>query len=123
MPINSRAKGARFERKFRDELREVGFCAYRGQQFSGLKGNADVVCENLPTIHWEVKGTEAKCFLDWLSQAERDASGGGILPHKTPVVAHKRKGRDWIAILPLKDLLEIIRRSDLVKPTTEMRQQ
>ena len=45
--MNSRAKGARGERLWRDELRAQGFTARRGQQFSGSPDSPDVVCEEL----------------------------------------------------------------------------
>ena len=55
--MNSRAKGARGERMWRDELRSAfgDSGIRRGQQFSGLGDSPDVVCPCLPDIHWEVK--------------------------------------------------------------------
>ena len=110
--LNSKQKGNRGERSCRDIWREAGFLkARRTQQYAGNTGDAsDVTIPEVPSIHQEVKNTEAKNFLDWMDQAERDAA-----PHKKiPVVAHKRAGRPWIAILPLENLITIIRRSDLV---------
>ncbi len=48
--VNSRQKGARGERQWRDELRAHGFQARRGQQFSGPPESPDVVCDSLPWI-------------------------------------------------------------------------
>ena len=45
--INSRQKGARGERQWRDELRANGYVARRGQQFSGSADSPDVVCNDL----------------------------------------------------------------------------
>jgi hypothetical protein len=70
--MNSRQKGKRVERLWRDQLREAGFLkAFRGQQYCGSAGNADVVCPELPTIHFEVKGVQnlnvlAMLAADWL---------------------------------------------------------
>ena len=56
--MNSREKGKRGERQWRDELRANGYGARRGQQFSGSAESPDVVCEGLPWIHFEVKAVE-----------------------------------------------------------------
>ena len=53
--MNSRQKGARGERMWRDELREAGFTARRGQQFAGGTDSPDVICEELNNLHMEVK--------------------------------------------------------------------
>ena len=53
--MNSRAKGARGERLWRDELRKEGFTARRGQQFAGGTDSPDVICEELKWLHQEVK--------------------------------------------------------------------
>ena len=106
--MNSRAKGCRGEREWRDQLREVGFTARRGQQFHGGGESPDVVCPSLPTIHFEVKRVEAGNPYNWHDQASADAGD------KIPVVAHKRNGRSWLCILSAENFLEILRRSDLV---------
>jgi Holliday junction resolvase len=110
--MNSCSKGKRGERAFRDELREAGYLkAYRGRQYSGRADAPDVVCDELPTIHFEVKCTEAGNPYKWLEQAERDALNGKTA--KIPVVAHKRNGKPWLAILPMAGFFEILRQSDL----------
>ena len=110
--MNSRAKGCRGEREWRDQLREMGFDARRGQQFSGGTESPDVICHALPEIHFEVKRVEAGNPYNWRDQAKADAG------KKIPVVAHKRNGRGWLAILDASDFLEILRRSDLVSVNT-----
>jgi Holliday junction resolvase len=102
MPINSRAKGAKGERELASFLRDLGFEARRGQQFHGGSDSPDVVT-NLDNIHLECKRVEAGNLYTWLEQATRDANG------KVPVVAHRRNKKDWVAILPLQNLLELIR--------------
>ena len=107
--MNSRAKGCRGEREFRDVLRAMGFLkAHRGQQFCGLKGNADVVCPEIPWAHFEVKRVQRGNPYDWVAQARHDAKG------KTPIVAHKRNHSEWLAVLPMDALLEIVVRGGLI---------
>jgi Holliday junction resolvase len=106
MPINSRQKGARGEREWRDQLRNEGFDARRGQQFAGGTDSPDVICESLPGIHWEVKRVERGNPYEWMEQAERDAGT------KMPVVAHKRNGKDWICIMSAESLFALIRETN-----------
>jgi Holliday junction resolvase len=110
--MNSRAKGCRGEREWRDQLREAGFEARRGQQFSGGTDSPDVVCPSLPSVHWEVKRTETLSIYTAMTQAATDAGS------KIPVVAHKRNGRPWLCIITAEDFLTILRRSDLVASNT-----
>jgi len=107
MPINSRAKGARGEREWRDQLRNAGFDARRGQQFSGGADSPDVICESLPGLHWEVKRVEAGNPYLWMEQAIRDAGDS-----KLPVVAHKRNGKDWLCIMRAEDLFTLLRETN-----------
>lgn len=84
MTINSRQKGARFERMLSQMLREQGFDdARRGQQFSGMNGDADVV--GCPFLHIEAKNVQKLNLRDAMSQSERDAREDEI-----PVVMHKK---------------------------------
>ncbi len=105
--INSRAKGARGERMFRDQLREAGYEARRGQQFAGGTDSPDVICEALSFIHFEVKCVQ-NLNLDKVmtEQAEPDAG------HKMPVVAHKKDGKPWRVTCNLTDFLILITNSD-----------
>lgn len=107
MPINSRQKGARGEREWRDQLRNEGFDARRGQQFSGGSDSPDVICDSLPGIHWEVKRVERGNPYDWIMQAKRDAGDS-----KMPIVAHKRNGEDWLCILRAEDFFQLIRETN-----------
>jgi len=111
--MNSRAKGCRGERMWRDQLREAGFEARRGQQFSGGADSPDVICSSLPELHFEVKNVEAGNPYNWHDQATADAG------EKIPVVAHKRNGRRWLCILSAEDFLNILRRSDLVASSAD----
>lgn len=99
---NSRAKGAVGEREFAKFLSDRGFNARRGQQFHGGPGSPDVVCDALP-VHFEVKRVEGtKLLSSWMAQALRDCG------EKQPVVAHRRNGDQWLAILPMEDFLKML---------------
>lgn len=100
--INSRAKGVRREREFRDLLRKNGFEARRGQQFSGGSESPDVI-SNAP-VHWEVKGVEKLNIQNAMEQAMRDCGEG-----KLPVVAHKvSKGR-WLCTVDAEMFLVFLK--------------
>lgn len=103
MTINSRAKGARGEREFAEYLRDHGWAARRGQQFSGSPDSPDVVCD-IPGVHWEVKRVEKGSLYAWLNQACMDSSDDTI-----PIVAHRRNNMGWVAILPMGYLMELLR--------------
>ena len=75
--MNSRNKGKRGERQWRDELRSHGYQARRGQQFSGSPDSPDVVCDGLPWIHFEVKAVERLNIEQAMEQARRDARRAG----------------------------------------------
>lgn len=70
--MNSREKGKRGERLWRDELRANGYAARRGQQFSGSPDSPDVICDALPWLHFEVKCVERLKIEDAMDQARRD---------------------------------------------------
>jgi Holliday junction resolvase len=115
--MNSRAKGCRGEREFRDVLREAGFLkAYRTQQYSGKTGQAcDVTCPELPSIHWEVKRVEAGNPYTWMEQAWFDSKSACGARNLMPVVAHKKNGKRWLAVLALDDLITLLKETDRVK--------
>jgi len=97
--INSRQKGARGERAFRDLLRAEGYLsARRGQQFCGGADSPDIICPELDFIHWEVKSVEKLNLYDALAQARRDCGS------KVPVVAHRRNYWPWLVTLETWEL-------------------
>lgn len=97
---NSRQKGARGERELASKLREHGFEARRGVQYSGANGDADVV--GLPGIHIEVKRVERFSLYDALAQSKRDARYDEL-----PVVMHRKNNCEWVVVQPLDDWLEM----------------
>jgi len=108
MSINSKDKGKRGERAWRDELREAGFVkSYRGQQYSGNPEAPDVICPELPSIHFEVKWVQRLNIWDAMEQAIRDSG------EKTPVVAHTRNNYPWLVTLRANDYFDLIKESNI----------
>ena len=104
MTIHSKNKGAQGEREFSQLLRDHGFTARRGQQFSGGGESPDVV-SNVPDVHFEVKRTETLQLWPAMEQAARDAAAGNI-----PIVVHRPSRRQWIAIMNATDFLALMKR-------------
>ena len=107
--INSKDKGKRGERQWRDKLREHGFQAWRGIQYQGGPDSPDVVCKALSGFHFEVKYTNRLRINEAYKQACVDAKGG-----KIPVLAHRSNRDSWLITLNSDDFLMILRRSDLI---------
>ena len=104
--MNSRAKGATGERQLAKKLREYGYNARRGQQYSGSNGDADVVTD-MGDIHIECKYTARGHGLlyDWLDQSKRDAK-----ENEMPVVMHRYVSKDarglpWLVTLSIDDFM------------------
>lgn len=102
MPINSRDKGARFERTLASKLRDYGYECRRGQQYCGANGDADVV--GLPGIHIEAKAVEKMRLYDWMEQAKRDAK-----ENELPAVFHKKNHAEILVTMTLDDWMQIYR--------------
>ena len=102
--MNSREKGKRGERQWRDELRANGYVARRGQQFAGSAESPDVVCDELRWIHFEVKAVERLNIRDAMDQAMREC---GV--RKTPIVAHKRSFRGWLVTMEAEVFFKLLR--------------
>lgn len=86
---NSRRKGKEGELEFARYIRNGwGYDVRRGQQYSGINGDADVV--GLPGVHVEVKRVEQLNLKKAMEQSIRDARPGEI-----PIVAHRRNGEKW----------------------------
>ena len=111
--MNSREKGKRGERQWRDELRAHGYAARRGQQFCGSPDSPDVVCEALDRIHFEVKAVERLNIEDAMEQARRDAQAepapNAASAAKVPVVVHKRNFRPWLVTMEVETFFEFLR--------------
>lgn len=100
MSVNSRRKGADFERKLANILKEYGYSARRGQQYSGANGDADVV--GLPHVHIEAKAVEKLNIYDAMEQSKRDAR-----PLEIPVVIHKKNRRNILVTMELDEFMKM----------------
>ena len=103
MAVNSKAKGARFERHLAGLFREYGYAdARRTAQYCGNTGDAsDVV--GLDGIHQEVKRVEALNVSTAMAQAVRDSEGSGNLP----IVAHRKNGEKWLVTMRAEDWFKL----------------
>ena len=101
--MNSRNKGKRGERQWRDELRENGYPARRGQQFAGGADSPDVVCDGLPWAHFEVKLVEHLNLSAAMAQARRDANG------KAAFLAHRKNFWPWLVTMEAERFYRLLR--------------
>jgi len=101
--INSKEKGARFERLLANKFKEYGFDSRRGQQYCGANGDADVV--GLPGIHIEAKAVEKMELYKWMAQAINDAeaNGSGCLP----AVFHKKNRAGILVTMRFEDFMKV----------------
>ena len=113
--VNSKQKGARFERLLASKFREYGYDARRTAQYCGNTGDAsDVV--GLPGIHIEAKHQENMRLYDWVDQAKRDSSGNDNLP----AVFHKKNNCEILVTMTLADWMEIYREYEAGRAKEEM---
>lgn len=104
MAVNSKQKGARFERQLASRFREYGYDARRTAQYCGNTGDAsDVV--GLPGLHIEAKHQEQMRLYEWMSQAKRDSEGTGRLP----AVFHKKNNAEILVTMTLDDFMNLYR--------------
>lgn len=104
MAVNSKQKGARFERLLASRFREYGYEARRTAQYCGNTGDAsDVV--GLPGLHIEAKHQERMNLYEWVSQAKRDSDGTGRLP----AVFHKKNNAEILVTMTLDDFMNLYR--------------
>ena len=101
--MNSREKGKRGERQWRDELRANGYAARRGQQFAGGADSPDVVCDGLPWAHFEVKLVERLDIYAAMDQARRDSGG------RAAFVAHRRSFWPWLVSMDAEGFYQVLR--------------
>lgn len=101
MAINSRQKGARFERSLAHRLNDYGFECRRGQQYCGATGEADDVV-GLKGIHIEAKSVERLNIYDAIAQARRDAN-----EDEFPTVFHKKNNKEILVTMPLEYWIEL----------------
>lgn len=103
MSVNSKQKGARYERELASAFRAEGYHdARRGQQYSGANGDADVV--GLPGIHVEAKRVERLQLQSAMDQAVRDARPGEL-----PAVFHRKNNCKTLVTMRIDDWFKIYR--------------
>ena len=111
--VNSREKGKIGERLWRDQLKAAGFTnSRRGQQFSGSEDSPDVICDDLPHLHFEVKYTQRPNIEAALIQARGDCGD------KTPVVASYRTGgkmKEWVVSMTGDAFLNLVKQCQIKK--------
>jgi Holliday junction resolvase len=103
MTINSKQKGARFERTLAAKLRDEGYECRRTQQYCGNTGDASDVI-GLPGIHIEAKNQERMHLYDWMAQAIHDAKDGLL-----PTVFHKKNNAEILVTMRFTDWIKIYR--------------
>ena len=104
MTINSKQKGARFERLLASKFRDYGYEARRTAQYCGNTGDAsDVV--GLPYIHIEAKHVERLNIYEAMDQAKRDAKAGG--GDKLPAVFHKKNNHNILVTMEFEDWMQM----------------
>lgn len=98
--MNSRNKGARYERELAKAFRAEGYDARRGQQYCGANGDADVI--GLPGVHVEAKRVERLNLYDAMAQAKRDARPGEL-----PAVFHRKNNCETLVTMRMSDWFKI----------------
>lgn len=104
MAVNSKQKGARFERQLASRFRDYGYEARRTAQYCGNTGDASDVI-GLPGIHIEAKHQECMRLYEWMAQAKRDSDGTGRLP----AVFHKKNNAEILVTMELDDFMQLYR--------------
>lgn len=107
---NSRRKGADYEREVATMFKAKGLNARRGQQYSGANGDPDVVVEDLPGYHLELKRRartiSATEMYQFIGQSADDAREGEV-----PVVIHRVDGEKSLVTMRLEDWINMAKRA------------
>lgn len=102
--INSKDKGARFERCLADYFKSKGYNAHRTAQYCGNTGEAaDIV--GLLGIHVEAKHQETMRLYEWMQQAIHDAEASG--KNVMPVVFHKKNRAEVLVTMRLDEWMRL----------------
>lgn len=106
MAINSKNKGATFERKLSSLFREYGYDTHRTAQYCGNSGQAQDIM-GLPYISVEAKARKEIAVCRWMEQAIRDATanGGG----NKPTVFMKENFGEVLVLMRFTDWMELYR--------------
>ena len=101
--INSRSKGKRGELSACHDIAALFGCTCRRtQQFSGWGGgdSADIVCDETPSIFWEIKRVARLCVYRAMLKATKQCG------RQCPVILHRpdRSAVGWMLTIRLEDL-------------------
>jgi hypothetical protein len=102
-----KAKGNRYEKVVRDQLREAGYVNTKRNLQSGGQGGGDLI-ESIPGYSIECKAQERLNIWKALEQAENAGK-----PTDTPLVIFKRNRSISYACLPLEDFLALVEAASL----------
>lgn len=97
--MHSRNKGARGELEACEALDAIGLDCRRTVQYNGQSGLADIVCDQAPNLHFEVKRTERLNLFGALDQALRDSKG-----KRLPVILCRSNHRPWMLCIRTVDV-------------------
>lgn len=104
--INSKQKGARYERQLASELKDYGYDTRRTAQYCGNTGDAsDVV--GLKGIHIEAKHQERIQIYDWMAQAIHDSAENGR--GDIPAVFFRKNNAETLVCVRLDDFMKLYR--------------
>lgn len=109
--VNQNQKGKRIERELVDWFKAHGYIARRTHQYSGNKeviGSADLVVENLPSLHVESKGIKSpkinrSTLIAWQKQVITDCPMG-----RSWVIMIKGNHSFWLAAVSIKAVTCIV---------------
>lgn len=102
--LNSKDKGARYERELASLLKYHGYDARRTAQYCGNTGEAaDVI--GLPGIHIEAKHQEQIRIYEWMGQALRDS----LKSSDKPAVFFRKNHHETLVCMRLDDWIELYR--------------
>lgn len=102
--MNSKQKGARYERELVSLLKGHGYQTRRTAQYCGNTGEAaDVI--GLKGIHIEAKHQERIQIYDWMAQAINDSQKSGNLP----AVFFRKNHCETLVCMRLDDWIELYR--------------
>ena len=92
MPVNSKEKGKRGELEACHLLQSLGFDAQRTVQYSGADGTADIICKQMPNVHFEVKYGVQGMDIGTLKLLRACRQAHKYKTHRRPVVLWKPYG-------------------------------
>lgn len=108
MTINSRQKGARFERAILTKLKEL--TGERGRRTSdgyNQSARGDIIHPLLDGYNAELKHREQIAMNDWIDQSEKDAAG-----QKEPIVIWRTNKRGPFVNMRLDHFFDLLLRVD-----------